>query len=85
MLREFNLLAPDLHSKPRPLVLSGVLDFIEIYAGCGNLTEACVLRGLRVGPPVDAQPFSKWPAMSFQWDLQAPEHRRLLWALAVAM
>jgi hypothetical protein len=81
------LLTPSIGGGTETLKLSGTLDFWEIYAGCGNLTAAClepVVGGaLSVGPPVEIKQVSQWPQLSFRWDLLLPSCRKILWAVLV--
>lgn len=53
------------------------IDALEVYAGCGNWTEACRILGLKVGHPIDNKDNKNlWNLLSAKW-------RRVLWAIVV--
>ena len=53
------------------------IDALEVYAGCGNWTEACRILGLQVGLPIDNKNNkNRWNLLSAKW-------RRVLWAIVV--
>ena len=58
------------------------VSFLEIFAGCGNLSFAVAQMGLSVGPAIDRR---QGQANAFEIDLRKESDRRAVWALVVVL
>lgn len=56
--------------------------FLEIFAGCGNLSLAVAQIGLCVGPGIDRR---QGPANDVEMDLRKESDRRAVWSLVVVL
>jgi hypothetical protein len=64
------------------IVFNRSVSFLEIFAGCGNLSLAVAQMGLRVGPGIDRR---QGQANDFEIDLRKESDRRAVWALVVVL
>ena len=57
-----------------------LIDMLEVFAGCGHLTQACVNVGMCAPLTIDIRPSL---LSELSWDLLAGHWRRMLWAVMV--